>query len=741
MAIDESDYLPPESHSSTEPEPSLARNGSSEHVLTRLQRRIRAGLVVATLICGIALLALILHYIRVRTVWMEEAKASAGEQAQEVAQTLGNAFAQSMATADDIASELTHEGILRSQIAQRLHQEIEKDPTIDGITVAYATGAYADEYDHYMIYVHRDQAGKIVAEERESDYDYTVPPSDDPNAPQTGWYYEPITNGPSWTDPFAATGVGKVLVEYGVPFFTGPGSDAKPKGVVAIDYSLDSMRQLVADLDLGATGYGTVYSDSGAYLAHPVPELVANTTIFDQFASLGEHAYVKAAQRALAGESVVMSRIAPATGQEAWSFFSPIDHTDWALMLELSAADFMPPGRVILVRQTYLLLVVAILLVLAIALALRAYQLTHRQLWSLSLAFSAVAVLAIVGVIVLARAAPMTYGVAVTTQTQMNRYLEQLRDEYREFGYSPLVEIPTGILVQSIRFPDTTSVAVNGYVWQRIPNGIELQEGVVMPQRIDEPWVMDEILRKELDDETLVIWSFNAALRQAFDPVQYPFDRYDISIRLLPAELGQNAILTPDLRNYNVTIPGMLPGLEEGVRVNNWRVLGTGFTFVRRWFNTNFSVPGRPTVDVAELVYSIRTSRIFVGPFVAFLLPALVAAVMVFGYLLNGNKPDEPDEIVTALSYTAALFFVIAVMHATLRESAAAIGLTYLEYLYLFLYVAILLVAANTFLFVRYPNFPFIRYGDNLISKLLYWPTLLIGMLAVTVWIFVVSAG
>ncbi|MFN2199827.1 MAG: hypothetical protein ACK2UO_01415, partial [Caldilineaceae bacterium] len=99
------------------------------------------------------------------------------------------------------------------------------------------------------------------------------------------------------------------------------------------------------------------------------------------------------------------------------------------------------------------------------------------------------------------------------------------------------------------------------------------------------------------------------------------------------------------------------------------------------------------------------------------------------------------DEIVTALSYTAALFFVIAVMHATLRESAAAIGLTYLEYLYLFLYVAILLVAANTFLFVRYPNFPFIRYGDNLISKLLYWPTLLIGMLAVTIWIFVVSAG
>ena len=36
-----------------------------------------------------------------------------------------------------------------------------------------------------------------------------------------------------------------------------------------------------------------------------------------------------------------------------------------------------------------------------------------------------------------------------------------------------------------------------------------------MPQRIDEPWVMDEVLRQELEDETLVVWSFNAALRQS----------------------------------------------------------------------------------------------------------------------------------------------------------------------------------------------------------------------------------
>ena len=705
-----------------------------------IQRWIRAALIAAIVLLGLLLLWLIVRYVQTRSVLIDDAQANATVQAEEAAQKLSEVFAHSMATAEDIAGELSFGALPYDDIAARLQHEMDADPAIDGITVAFATGEYSDDYDQYIVYLHRNETGEILVEERESRYDYTLPPSDEPDAPQTGWYHDPITQGPTWSDPFVATGAGKALIEYGVPFFTGPGSDSEPTGVVAIDYSLEGMRQLMVGLDLGATGYGTVYSDSGAYLAHPVPELVANTTLFDRFTELGEPEYTDAAQRALTGETLTLSRIAPATGQEAWSFFTPIPSTGWVLMLELSASDFLPSGRAVLTRQTAILLVAAGLLFLIIVFVLRVYEPTRSRLWALSLVFSVIAVVTIVTTILLARSAPITYGVAITNRTQLDRYVEQLRQEYTEFGYRPLVEIPTGVLIQSIRFPDTTSVAVNGYLWQRIPHGQDLHEGVMMPQRIDEPWVMDEVLRQEMEADTLVVWSFNAALRQTFDPVQYPFDRCDINIRMLPMELAQNVLLTPDLESYNVTIPSLLPGLEEGVRINNWRVLATGYTFVQKWLNTNLGVPGRPTVDVTELNFGIRTRRIFVGPLIAFLLPALVTAVMVFGYLLNGNKPDEPEEIVTALSYTAALFFVIAVVHATLRESAAAIGLTYLEYLYLFLYVAVLLVAANTFLFVRYPSFPLVRYGDNLIFKLLYWPMLLAGMLAVTLWIFVFSA-
>jgi hypothetical protein len=46
---------------------------------------------------------------------------------------------------------------------------------------------------------------------------------------------------------------------------------------------------------------------------------------------------------------------------------------------------------------------------------------------------------------------------------------------------------------------------------------------------------------------------------------------------------------------------------------------------------------------------------------------------------------DEHD-LVSALSDAAALFFVMVVAHTALRDSIAAVKMTYLEYLYILLY-------------------------------------------------------
>ena len=467
--------------------------------------------------------------------------------------------------------------------------------------------------------------------------------------------------------------------------------------------------------------------------------MIATSTISDAVQAQQDPTLLAAAERAIAGEAVSVTRREPESGVNVWDFFTPIESTGWVLVVELDQVEYLPHPQVILQRVSEILLVAGALLFFLLALAFRVYQGETSRLWAVSLAFSAISLGLIIALIVLSFRTPQQRGVTVANRSTLNSYLENLGDAYLERGLAPPIEIPTGVLIQSTRFPDSTSVVVNGYVWQRVPRveGQDVAAGFTLPEMIDEPFATEEIYREERENETYVIWSLLAALHQSFDTTEYPFDRNDISIRLAPTELQKNALLVPDLEAYTRTAPTFLPGLEGGLTIRNWTILSSAYRFELQQFNTNLGLPGRPTADVPELTFNIRTQRRFLGPFIAFLLPALVAAAMIFAFLLNEAKPDEPEEIVTALSYTAALFFVIAIMHTALRDDAAAIGLTYLEYFYLLLYLMIILVAINTFIVVRRPHSWLVRFGNNLIFKLLFWPLVLLVMLAATLAIFV----
>ena len=85
----------------------------------------------------------------------------------------------------------------------------------------------------------------------------------------------------------------------------------------------------------------------------------------------------------------------------------------------------------------------------------------------------------------------------------------------------------------------------------------------------------------------------------------------------------------------------------------------------------------------------------------------------------------------SVLTYCAALFFVVAVLHISLRSELGAPGtVVYLEYFYFLIYAAILLVSVDSILFASAINVPFIEFRDNVLVELLYWP-LMTGVLLV----------
>jgi hypothetical protein len=709
------------------------------HTAPLPHRRARFALIVLAAAALALTILLTIRYVLDRQQLEQSALEGARSQAAAAAQQIDSAFADATAIADAITDDLSNGTLPYAEIDERLWAETTTHPDIDGLAITFEPFVYDAEQRLYVEYRYK-QADGTFTNLLGATYDYTQPPSDDPNGPQTAWYHNPLENGPMWNEPFLATGAGKVLIEYGAPFYHEVDGERVPAGVVTIDYSLQDMRQLMNSLELGATGYGFVVSSSGTFLTHPVAELVVQSSIFDLATSLQDDNLREGAQRALNGERVMFDGIDQITMHGSWTFFEPLPNTGWALGIVMNKSEFMLHPRRTLREQITIALSAAAFGVFALAVVLRANRGTNRSLWAVSGAFSLLGIALIALICFLATNLERQEGVQVTDYSGVQSYLENYISQF-ETSTPPII-VPTGIFVQAIDFPDPTSVTINGYIWQRYDDSIDenVLRGFTLPQLMSEQYTLNEVERQQQNGAEVIIWYFGVKLRQAFNPVWFPFDTRDIAIRITPQDLSSHIILTPDFDAYDLINPRLLPGVDPAVTVNNWNIESSSFSYQQTNYNTSFGLSNQAEFgDAPELYFTINTQRNFLGPFIAYLLPGIVIALMLFAFLLYEDKPDESEEIVTTLNYTAALFFVIAITHTALRDNIGAVGVTYLEHLYILLYIVIIVVAVNTFLIVKRPNFPVVHYRNNLIVKVLYWPVFVGVLLIVTLLVFVYS--
>lgn len=687
---------------------------------------------------GVALLFITIGYVQERSIMIQDAQRNANAQTATAVEQIDTNFAAVMQTAEQLAADIEGGALPFDQIEARLQADMTANPNVDGYAVTFEPFAFDPDTELFWIYAFR-QAGQGIQVSTEPPYNYTLEPvrEDDP---ATSWYRNPLAAGePIWNAPYFATAAQKYLVEYAVPF-RAPGSDTFI-GVITIDYTLSDMRRLISELELGTTGYGFIIDQDGTLLAHPNPDQIVNTTIFDIAEQSNNLTMSNGAERALNGEAFTFENTDQLTGQRSWVFYEPIPSTGWALGVVLNQSDFLPNPRARLIGQITIGLVGGLSLYALLMLVLRVYQGTPRRLWVGSSLWTLICVALIVFIWQRTSAINATAGVEVNDQASIERYLNTyIRNA--DLSIDELTMIPTGIVLQAVDFPSPKSVIINGYIWQRyaddLPN--DIVAGVALPQILGPEFTFEEVLREHQDDETVIVWNIGMELRQTFNPSQFPFDNRDIRVRLSPQDLSQNIVLIPDFSAYYLQNPVLLPGIAQGVELNNWAFERSAYSYEAVTFKSNLGLNLRDEFTTTpELVFTVNLNRYFVGPFIAYLLPGLVTALMMFGFMLRERPEDvqEEDDIVNALNYGAALFFVIAIIHTALRDNIAAVGITYLEHLYIILYVMIVLVAVNTFLHVQRPDLRWVQHHNNLIPKLFYWPTIASALLISTLFTFV----
>ncbi len=697
------------------------------------QPRLRLFLFALAAVALTITIVLVYAYLSLRAETEQTALTSAEAQARTAADQIDAAFADVMAIADRLADDLSAGAFPYDQVQERLQTEVTERPDIDGLAVTFEPYVYDPELRLYQHYVYRSNGAFDVLDG--ATYDYTTPPGTD--GAQTAWYHTPLENGAVWNEPFLATGAGKTLIEYGVPFYrTGAErTRANAAGIVTIDYSVQDMRALLTTLELGATGYGFVITPSGTFLAHPIGEYVVNQSIYGMADEMGIAELRASADRALAGEPVRIRWFDPVTGDEAWTFFEPLPSTGWVLGVVLNRTEFELDARENANRLIGIALAGAATIFFFALVIAYPRGFSTRELWTLSLISSVLCIALIVFIWLITITQHSPEGVRISDRATLDRFLENAA---QSSGIAePPTEIPTGILIQAMEFPDPTTARINGYIWQSYPVGENIDQGFVLSGRIGEEATIEEIQRTRIGDRELVVWLIGVSLIQSFDPSLFPFDDRNVDVRITPLDLDAHVLLTPDLESYDLINPRLLPGLDSTVTVLNWSLQSSYFSFRQPDLGTTLGVPVRgASTPLPELYFTVNTQRGFIGPFIAYLLPAVVGLLMLFAYLLNERSIGDKEEITSALNFGAALFFVFAVLHTSLRDNIGATGLTYLEYLYVMLYVAVINVAANAFVVVRRPGWMMVSFRENLIVKVLYFPLFTGALLIITLIVF-----
>ena len=283
--------------------------------------------------------------------------------------------------------------------------------------------------------------------------------------------------------------------------------------------------------------------------------------------------------------------------------------------------------------------------------------------------------------------------------------------------------------------PDSTAPTLPPMLFRDMARGTDRLDAAV-PGRVD----------ALAAGSTTALYYFEAPVRQPFTYADFPFDHKVVWLRIWPAEFERNVVLVPDRLSYPCPPPqpnvpctkvGDVFGVDEAIELGGFSREETYFDYFRGTYNSNLGADRFQQRDYPELRFNLVVRRDLLNAFVSNLVPLGVAAGLAFAVLMtirsNGSRQHRFGFSTTQVMTTlGALFFAVLMAHQSLRQQFE--GVVYFEYFYFLMYLVLLGVAVVAIL-VSAPatrDLAVVRFGDNLLARVLYWPTILLTMVVIT---------
>ncbi|HXA01470.1 MAG TPA: hypothetical protein VNW99_05740, partial [Cytophagaceae bacterium] len=514
-------------------------------------------------------------------------------------------------------------------------------------------------------------------------------------------------------------------------------------------FSLRGLNTLLHSLNLGKTGYGMVVSQKGSLLAFPSEDyLKARKTIFDLAREQKDADLSQAGLKMIKGETGMIEQTNKVSGHPSLFLYAPIKSTGWSIAVVLVKAE-LQTNQDMLRRGLIHIALASVLFVFCLAVVITgAYNGEEKDLWIVSMT-TAISLCACIGLIwheaITVPLKNTTKDITISDKISLNSFLNTRLQQSNKLHNGKPIYVPTGVFVNNVEFNDANNVSVSGYVWQKYTDGIHdsLSRGFIFPeiQPSAEAFYMEQAYKRKDKDVETIGWNFRVTLRENFIYSKYPLDLQNVHLMVRHADFDKNVILTPDLDSYKLINPTALPGLVADLILPGWKVEGTYFDYKIKEYNTDFGISNFSSRENSpEMYYNITLKRKILTPFISNFIPIIVVAIMLFQVMISATKVETKNTNIGfnafgVLESAGAFFFVIMLAHIELRGTLNNEEITYMEYFYFIVYLMLLLVSIDSMLFTL-AKFSFLEHRDNLLPKLMYWPTFIGLCLAITLVIF-----
>lgn len=544
--------------------------------------------------------------------------------------------------------------------------------------------------------------------------------------PEERWMSFYKTNSNHWSRPYYDSILKQYIISYSSVFYY-PHS-RKIAGVLVLDLDLKSIVNLVAQ-NIGEK-FTSIVTNQGYYIYSIDPDkIVTRTSLTEQNDSMSQagrqvvtynnnHVCYKVCHNILSGNS------------NSYLIYKQMSNLPWLIFAnytnnELRAFNRAKPNFYIMmcIGSIALSIVCVGIFVLIVLVHKHNYI---KVLWT-GCAF--VSLICLFGTVyawnISRNLSFVDDSDAITSDVKLQNILQPYRDEAKLKNMNKIIEIPTAILVDSVEFLTSYNLALTGTIMQTYPKDYNVTDAIKFNNAFDTKLTKVSDLNSTFYHT--VIWTFQTKIRENFDYQHFPFNHGKIWLSISPFNSGSNIIFTPNFSYYNgLSDINANYGVNSNIIIPGWQINGSFFNYVDDKSRMIDEIDSYDTVKLPSLAFNMLINSSISDAIITTIIPPTVIILILFVILLTISKYKNrfiEFKVASIIGSCGGMLFTIVFTHVSLRNKLTS-EIMYIEYIYLLMYVVVLLIPVNAFLFAT-TKFKPVRYGNNLFFKLLFIPLLM----------------